>query len=157
MKNEFHGNIACKPKKIRAYIRNPNCVIIHLRPRRPKQYNPAIRRALNHIIPDRSIPTAHADPVRPLLERIRATGPDIVVLDDDAVARQRAFRDVQTRPAARVVGTHILDELVLIRAAHLDVAAAVGRWRALTCAVDLFHSRNVRFNPKKKNKKSGKK
>ena len=52
-------------------------------------------------------------------------------------AVQRAFGDVQARPAAGVERVHILDELTRRRATHLDVGTTSGRGRTGARAIDL--------------------
>jgi hypothetical protein len=55
--------------------------------------------------------TTDADPVCPLLENIRATGSDIVVLDRDIVASEVSFCNVEAGPAARIEGVNVFNQL----------------------------------------------
>lgn len=98
----------------------------------------AHRRIVYHVIPDQAILATDAYAVRPLLERIGPARPDIVVLHGDIAAGERALRNVQTRPAARVERMHVFDQLVRVRAAHFDVRPAVRRRRPCARAVDLL-------------------
>ena len=76
-----------------------------------KHDNSAIRRVIDHIVANETIPATNADAVCPLLEDVDACGADVVVLDSDAGAGVAALGDVQARPAARIVRAHVLDEL----------------------------------------------
>ena len=78
-----------------------------------------------------------ADAVRPLLEQIRTTRADVVMANGCVVARESTLGKVETRPASRVVGVDVLDKLVGIRPAHLDVRAAARWGGSSTRAVDL--------------------
>lgn len=58
---------------------------------------------------DDTIGTAETDTVSPFLERVRAAWPDVVVLNDDARARERPFRNVKTRPRAGVIRVNVFN------------------------------------------------
>lgn len=81
--------------------------------------------------------TTDADAVCPLLEQVRTTRADVVVTNGCVVARESALREVKARPASRVKGMDILDELVGVGPAHLNVRATARRGGVSTRAVNL--------------------
>ena len=77
------------------------------------------------------------DTVRPLLEYIRATGPNVVMLYRYVIARKGAFCDMQTRPTARIERANVFDKLPLVATAHFDVSATLCRRCPSACSVYL--------------------
>lgn len=106
------------------HIQNPDGVVIDLCSRGAKEHNPAVRGVLNHVISHSAVLTADADSVSPFLECIAPAGTDVVVLDGNVGAAEVSFGNVQTRPASRVIRSDKFNELVGVRATHLDVASA---------------------------------
>lgn len=119
------------------YIQNPDSIVVDLRPGRTKDNDSSICCSLYHVVPDNTIATAYANAVCPLLKIVGSTWPNIIVLDCNSLALQRAFSNVQTRPASGVERLHILNELVSVGVAEFDVTASLSRFSAITCAIDL--------------------
>lgn len=69
------------------YVEHPNGIVLDNGPRGAKDDNPTIRRALNPVIPHNTIPAGDTDTVSPLLKCINTTRAEVVVLNDDTVAR----------------------------------------------------------------------
>ena len=120
------------------HVLHGNGIIVDLRSRGAKYHNTTVRGTLDNVVSHDTVPTANADAVRPLLEGIGACRTNIVVLYRDVVATQVALGNVQTRPAAWVPRTDVLDQLAGIRTAKLDVCSAACRWCGSTSAVYLL-------------------
>lgn len=56
----------------------------------------AYRGIVDSVISNKTVHAADTNAVSPLLEEVRTTRPNIVMLYSDVVARKRAFCDVQT-------------------------------------------------------------
>lgn len=120
-----------------AHIGHPDSIVHNKRARRTKQNNAAVRWVVHQIVANDSGTTADADTIGPLLEGIRTTWADVVVLNYDVVAEETTFRDVHTGPTAWIIRVHVFNQLVRIRATHLDICAATS-WRcAGTGPIDL--------------------
>lgn len=126
------------------YSLNPDSVVLDYCTRRAEQDNAAILetdnsviytcksrfdtycRVVDSVISDKTVLATDADTIRPLLEGIRATRPDVVVLHGGIVAGERALSDVEARPAAGIEGANVFDELTRIAATHFNIGAATG-------------------------------
>lgn len=97
----------------------------------------AYRRIIDSVVVYPAVLATYTDTVRPLLEGICATGSDVVMLNGSIVTSERALREVEARPTAGIVRMYVLDKLVGIRPAHLDVRATAGGRRVPACTVDL--------------------
>lgn len=96
------------------YVRCPYLIVLDNGSGCTEEYNTAVRRAPDEVVPDEAVLTAHADAVCPFLERICTARPDVVVLHRRIRACEWPLCDVQARPAPGVKGADILDELKYI-------------------------------------------
>lgn len=96
------------------------------------------RRIVDSIISHETVLATHTDAVRPLLEQIRAAGPNVVVLHGGIVAGEGAFGDVEAGPTPRIEGMNVFDKLVRVAATHLNISASTSRWRAKPSPVYLL-------------------
>lgn len=105
------------------HLCHPDSVVLNNRIRRTKEDNPAIRRAVDHVVTYDSGTAADTDTIGPFHKCVRTTRTDVIVLNYDVVATEVTFRDVQTGPTTRIVRAYIFDQLVRIRAAHFNVCS----------------------------------
>lgn len=118
-------------------VLNPDRVVLNQCPWRAEEHDAAVRGVVDHVVSHQTIHTAHANAIRPLLERVVPAGSDVVVLHGVVAAFEGALGDVQARPAARVEGMHVLNELARVVAAHFDVRTAIDDAPGATRAIDL--------------------
>lgn len=117
--------------------------------------NSTVRWVRNSIVSDDAVGTTETDAVGPLLERVGAAWADIVVLNDDARARERSLRDVKARPRAWVKRMNVFNlgtplscmnygpnlevayQLPRVTSSHLNVGASLGRRGARPGSINL--------------------
>jgi hypothetical protein len=116
---------------------NPDGVVLDKCSRGAEQDDATIRRAIHQVVANDSRTTADADTIGPLLKNIRATWANVVVLNDDVIAKKATLGDVEARPATWIIRVHVFDQLIRIWTAHLYICSAQGRRSTGTGSIDL--------------------
>ena len=80
-----------------------------------------------HVIPNNGILATDADSVGPLLELVRSTWTNVVVLHNDTVASQRTFSNMETRPTSWIERPNKFDSLIFVISSHLNVCSSIDR------------------------------
>jgi hypothetical protein len=109
-----------------SHVFNPDCVVVHLRPRSAEQHDAAICRVVDHIIAHDAVTTTHTDPIGPFLEGIGSAWTNVVILNRDILAVKGSFLNVKARPTPWIVGANVFDELIRVLTSHLNVPSASG-------------------------------
>ena len=91
------------------HILHNDRVVLDETARRTEEDNATISGVRDHVASDDAVGTAKTDTVSPLLERVRATWTNVIVLNHYARAGKRPFGDVKTRPRAGVKRVNIFN------------------------------------------------
>ena len=84
------------------HVLNRDRVVLDKTARRAKDNDATVRGVRDDIVSDKAVGTTETDTIGPLLERIRATRTDIVVLNDDTRTGECTLGDVKTGPRAGI-------------------------------------------------------
>jgi len=137
----FSGQMVSIPKRHKkqkiSHIFNPNGVIRHQCSRGAEQDDTTIRRVVHHVVTNEGGTAADADTVGPLQFFIRPTRANVIVLNDNIIAKKGTLGYVEARPTTRIIRMHVFDQLIRICATHLNICSTPGWRSSSTISIDL--------------------
>ena len=125
-------------KKTKSYVQDPYSVVVYLSSGWTKQNNTTIGGPLYHVIPNNGVLAADADSVGPLLEWVRSTRTNVVVLHDSTVAIQSTFSHMEAGPSFWIERPNKFDSLIFVISSHLNVCSSNERGRSSTPTINLL-------------------